>query len=583
MKNQSANHAFRSVEKTKMPCDNLAENVGQPTSLSPLARLAMLSAACPLLLLHGCSGGDDPGKLRTGPARPPTISVETAHPAVRDVSRLITLPADVKPYQEATLYAKVPGTLASLLVDRGDQVKPGQLIATINASELSADADSAKAAAAAADASAIAGKEAVGKSEADARKADSELQRSSADIKSAEASERTSRDLAAQADAAVKQAEEQKNQAASAVEEARALLEKTRTDTQAAMAEHQLAKVTYERYKGIYARNPMLLAKQELDTAETKNLTTESRAASAQVSVKAAEAHLKSVEGQKAVAEAQIAQASAAARAAHGQMEIASAKTAAAKLAGRAAAQELASRQQSTAISASGSRESRSKYEAALSAAKKARAVADYMRILSPFAGTVTRRSADPGAFIQTAAATTSATPIVTISDLTKLRIQVNVPELESAHVTAGGGVIISNPAVPALKIKAKIARTSGTLDPKSRTLGAEIELPNVPTQLTPGSYALVRVVLETHRGVISVPAGAVGSDKSGKFVYAVSGGEAVRKNVEIGFSDGEFTEIKTGLTPDDEVVVTGRDAVTPHGPVNASPYVPKAPPAAAK
>ena len=583
MKRNSANRSCTVVENTNMPGTTLAPKGSQTNFVSPLVRRAMMMAAAPLLILQGCSGGDDPSKMRIAQAKPPAVNVETAHPAVRDVSRLISLPADVKPYQEATLYAKVPGTLASLLVDRGDQVKPGQLIATINASELSADADSAKAVAAAADASAMAGKEAVGKSEADARKADSELQRSSADIKSAEASERTTRDLAAQADAAVKQAEEQKNQAAAAVEEARALLEKTRTDTQAAMAEHQLARVTYERYKNIYAHNPMLLAKQELDTAQTKSLTAESRAASAQVSVKAAEAHLKSVEGQEAVAEAQIAQARAAARAAHGQMEIASAKTAAAKLAGRAAAQELASRQQSTAISSSGSRESRSKYEAALSAAKKARAVADYMRILSPFAGTVTRRNADPGAFIQTAAATTSATPIVTISDLTKLRIQVNVPELESSHVTAGGAVIITNPAVPALKIKAKIARTSGTLDPKSRTLGAEVELPNTPVQLTPGSYALVRVVLETHRGVISVPTLAVGSDKSGKFVYVVNAGQAERKNVETGFSDGEFTEIKSGITGAEEVVVVGKDNLAPRNPVTTSPYVPKVPAPAAK
>ncbi len=572
-------------ERFIMYCSNYKTRTGPDAARSNRGarHAAWLAISCVIpALMMGCQGSGNSAE-HTAAAPVPAVNVETVHASVRDVSRLISLPADVRPWQEATLYSRVPGTLSSILVDRGDSVKTGQLLATISASELSSDADLARASAKAAEASALAGSQAVGKSEADKRKASTELQRLAASMDGAVASEKRATDLAAQAEAGVKQAETQRLQAAAALDEARAQDERYRAELGAASAEQKLAMVTYERYRGIYAKNPMLLAKQELDTAEARFQTAQGKASAARSILTAAEAHIRAVQAQLDSASAAVEQAKAAARASRDQIQIATSDRKALERAVASAEQEVESRGKSVEISRSGKQEAQSRSAAAHSFATRAGTVAGYTQIFAPFAGTVTRRNADPGAFIQTAAATTSAAPIVTISDLTRLRVQVNIPETEAQRVNAGGGVIITDPSVVGLKIKAKIARTAGTLDPKSRTLAAEVDLANSPRVLTPGAYALVKVVLETHKGVISLPAAAVASDKSGKFVYAVSGGKAVRKNVEVGFSDGEFTEIKTGLTPADEIVVTGRDAVTPQGPVTTSPYVPKAPPAPAK
>src|SRR4029077_10496584 len=65
--------------------------------------------------------------------------VKVAHPAKGSITRSITLPGEVKPYQAAKLYAKVTGYLKAIKVDKGDAVKEGDLLAEIEAPELMAD------------------------------------------------------------------------------------------------------------------------------------------------------------------------------------------------------------------------------------------------------------------------------------------------------------------------------------------------------------------------------------------------------------------------------------------------------------
>src|SRR5579871_574462 len=69
----------------------------------------------------------------------PPVAVQTTRPDRRSVSRLIALPGDLHPIEEATVYAKVPGYLEHIYVDKGDRVKAGQLLAEIQAPELQAD------------------------------------------------------------------------------------------------------------------------------------------------------------------------------------------------------------------------------------------------------------------------------------------------------------------------------------------------------------------------------------------------------------------------------------------------------------
>ena len=133
---------------------------------------------------------------------------------------------------------------------------------------------------------------------------------------------------------------------------------------------------------------------------------------------------------------------------------------------------------------------------------------------------------------------------------------------------------LASQPDTP---LTGRVARTAAALDPKTHTLLTEVELPNRSGHLLTGTYATVKVVLETHPGVVSVPTQAVGSEKAGKFVFVVENGKAKRVGVTVGFDDGTYTEIQDGLHGSEQVVVTGRDALSPHISVQTAPWTPAA------
>jgi len=91
-------------------------------------------AAVMLFLLPGCKD-----TTSEPPKQVPPVAVQTIQPKRGPITRFVTLPAEIKPYQQATLYAKVPGYLKTISVDKGDRVKEGDLIADIEVPEMLAD------------------------------------------------------------------------------------------------------------------------------------------------------------------------------------------------------------------------------------------------------------------------------------------------------------------------------------------------------------------------------------------------------------------------------------------------------------
>ncbi len=116
-----------------------------------------------------------------------------------------------------------------------------------------------------------------------------------------------------------------------------------------------------------------------------------------------------------------------------------------------------------------------------------------YKNITAPFPGTVTARFADPGVLVQNATnSQTSAQPIVTLSQLDKIRIYVYVAQNDAFYLKEGYPVTIGMTEKPAMKIKATITRIAGELDAKTRMMLAEIDLPNTANEIIPGSYLQV-------------------------------------------------------------------------------------------
>lgn len=507
----------------------------------------------------------------------PAFAVQTTTPERRAVSRLLALPGDLRPMEEATLYAKVPGYLGSLRVDKGDRVKAGQILATIQSPELDADRTQAQQSYQSEVASAQGSRASQSRAAVESPRARIGLEKSEADRAQAAAAAEKARLQHSQLRSAVEQAQLAKTQAEEALGESQAQVEKAQADLEAAKAEQNLAALTFERYDSIYRKDRKLIARQDVDVAESKAKAARSRTTAAQSQLEVTLRRQKVADAVVKAAQTQIDQTNFQAAAAQEGVKMAEAQLHGLEKQVEMARKDIALSQRQQEIAGAKTRETKALAEAGKSAAGKFSALADYAQIRAPFDGIITKRFVDPGAFIQTAASSQNAAAIVTVANLNRLRLDVNVPEGEARFVRVGTPVAITLAGLPDTILKGTVARTSASLDPKTRTLLAEIELPNPDGKLLPGAYAMAKVALETHPNVISIPSAAVGSEKSGKFVFIVENGKAKRVGVTVGFDDGAVTEIADGLHGGETVIVTGRDNLTPGASVTTTSWTPAA------
>src|SRR5437868_9635299 len=95
----------------------------------------VVAAATLLALILGCKDSSSEAPKQSAPP----VAVKMTQPKRGPITRFVTLPGEVKPYQQATLYAKVAGYLKTITVDKGDRVKEGDVIADIEVPEMLAD------------------------------------------------------------------------------------------------------------------------------------------------------------------------------------------------------------------------------------------------------------------------------------------------------------------------------------------------------------------------------------------------------------------------------------------------------------
>jgi RND family efflux transporter MFP subunit len=194
---------------------------------------------------------------------------------------------------------------------------------------------------------------------------------------------------------------------------------------------------------------------------------------------------------------------------------------------------------------------------------KNVGATKGYETIIAPFDGIVTARYADPGALVQSAAtAQSSALPIVTLSDNTKLRITAYVEQRDVPFVHVGDPVDITDASDRSRTVAAKVSRTAGALDPKTRTLLIEMDIDNSKNFLVPGSFVYATLHLKVPT-VPQIPVGALVVRGNDNLVAAVDdNGMVAFRNVKIGDSDGANVSIVDGVKAGDKVAVNVPDGV---------------------
>jgi len=191
-----------------------------------------------------------------------------------------------------------------------------------------------------------------------------------------------------------------------------------------------------------------------------------------------------------------------------------------------------------------------------------------FARITAPFSGVITRRMIDPGAFIPAASGSGAQNAaLFTLMDFSKVRIQVAIPETEVPLIKNGLAATITVEELPASSFQGTVTRYSHALDQATRSMLAEIELPNPKSDLRPGMYATVRIIVERKPDVIIIPAEALVVEKTRQSVFTIADNKAKRVTIKTGFNDGGWVEVE-GLTPGQSLILAGKLALTDGQPV---------------
>ncbi|MDP2971249.1 MAG: efflux RND transporter periplasmic adaptor subunit [Deltaproteobacteria bacterium] len=176
--------------------------------------------------------------------------------------------------------------------------------------------------------------------------------------------------------------------------------------------------------------------------------------------------------------------------------------------------------------------------------------------IVAPFQGEIIRKYIDAGALVS------PSTPIVNLVHTMTLKIVANVLEKDIPLLKPAMKAKIRTEAYPDRVFEGKVARINTGLDLTTRTLQAEIEIPNSSRLLKPGMFARIEVVLLEKPQVLAIPSNAVIVEQGEQFVYVVEGNKAVRKPVVTGIEQDRFVEVREGLKEGDQVIVRGQEAI---------------------
>jgi len=190
-----------------------------------------------------------------------------------------------------------------------------------------------------------------------------------------------------------------------------------------------------------------------------------------------------------------------------------------------------------------------------------------FQRVLAPFNGTVIQRNVDVGALItagsptnNTAAAPTSVTGgangLFEIAQMDALRVFVNIPQAYAPNVKAGLPVQVTVRGRLMEPVTAKVTRTAGAIDPGTRTLLTQVDIPNQTHQFLPGMFVYVGFKIEAAGTRSRVPATAVIFDGQGTRVVTVGPGNKLHfQKVTLGRDFGTSIDIQAGLDGNELIV----------------------------
>jgi RND family efflux transporter MFP subunit len=199
--------------------------------------------------------------------------------------------------------------------------------------------------------------------------------------------------------------------------------------------------------------------------------------------------------------------------------------------------------------------------EASMAAVRRLQQLQSFEQIYAPFDGVVTRRETDIGDLI-TAGTGGGGRELFRLASVNELRVFVAVPEVYTGAVRDGGTATLTLDEFPGQTFTGIIARNASAIDPASRTLNVEVDVPNPNGKLLPGAYAMVHFKVPSAAGNLTIPSNTLLFRAQGMQVGVVRDGRVQLVPVKISQDHGATVEIASGLSPDDAIVLDPSDSL---------------------
>jgi membrane fusion protein (multidrug efflux system) len=203
----------------------------------------------------------------------------------------------------------------------------------------------------------------------------------------------------------------------------------------------------------------------------------------------------------------------------------------------------------------------RTRYETARAQLEGDQIQIGYSEVRAPFTGLIVAR------YVDFAEQISPGTPLFRLSDFDPLLCPIQVPERDLSRLEIGQSSYLEVEAWPAERFEAEVLRIRPVVDAATGTVRVTLAVEG-RNKLRPGMFADVYVEIDRRQGTLVMPKSALSVDSIGDTVYVAADGVANRREIELGFAEGDSVEAVSGLEEGEQVVVVGQDGLSDGTPV---------------
>ena len=210
----------------------------------------------------------------------------------------------------------------------------------------------------------------------------------------------------------------------------------------------------------------------------------------------------------------------------------------------------------------SGYKQSQANLAAADANVRRLEQLEGFKDVYAPFSGVLTKRTVDPGALIN-AGAGAAGRELFDLARVDPLRVYTSVPQAYAPFIKVGAKTTVTLQEFPGQKFVATVARTAEAIDPATRTLLTEVDVPNKDGRLLPGSFGEVHFAVGSGVNKVTIPVNAMLFRAEGPRVAVIGPGSKVQlRPINIGRDYGATLEVLGGVSPTDQIVINPADSL---------------------